>query len=167
MEMTFFLNLQLTLTGRQGLNATSCRTPVGFFYGYSHILPNDSVQAAVQATGSSVLSGGIQVPVLSQEDIQVKVHQFQVKRIKLNSFSLSRRTSRHWKFWRITFSAITTCRATGFAACCDRCSCTGTHRRRRLTSITTCSRRLIRTIRRWSEITAPATKMPKLPKLMR
>ena len=76
--ITFFQwNLQLTLTGRQGLNAISCRTPVGFFYGYSHISPNDSVQAAVQATGSaSVLSGGIQVPVLSQEDIQVKVQKF-------------------------------------------------------------------------------------------
>ena len=36
----------MTITGRQGLSASNCRTPVGFFYGHSHLLPNDLVPSS-------------------------------------------------------------------------------------------------------------------------
>ena len=70
--------LRLTLNGRQGLSATSCRTPVGFFYGHSHLLPNDlavaSHQLQQQQQQRPATSAGDAAPtlsVLSREEIQV------------------------------------------------------------------------------------------------
>ena len=45
----------MTITGRQGLSASNCRTPVGFFYGHSHLLPNDLLPLAGTDLVSTVL----------------------------------------------------------------------------------------------------------------
>jgi hypothetical protein len=59
--------LRLTITGRQGLSASSCKTSIGSFYGHSLILPNDLVVPAMQTED---------IPILSREEIMVSVEAF-------------------------------------------------------------------------------------------
>jgi baculoviral IAP repeat-containing protein 6 len=61
--------LRLTITGRQGLSASSCKTSIGSFYGHSLILPNDLVVPAMQAEG---------IPILDREEIMVSVVGFRL-----------------------------------------------------------------------------------------
>ena len=68
MEWLVFLLWQLTITGRQGLSASSCRTQVGFFYGYSHVLPNDLVPVHLPDSVSTLNIAEIKVSLNDQQD---------------------------------------------------------------------------------------------------
>lgn len=59
--------LRLTITGRQGLSATSCKTSIGSFYGHSLILPNDLIAPAMHAE---------HIPILGREEILVSFMPF-------------------------------------------------------------------------------------------
>lgn len=59
--------LRLTITGRQGLSATSCKTSIGSFYGHSLILPNDLVLPGMQTED---------IPILGREEILVSFFHF-------------------------------------------------------------------------------------------
>lgn len=107
--------LRLTITGRQGLSASSCKTSIGSFYGHSLILPNDLVPA-MQAEG---------VTILGQEEIMVSVvgfHPlFSFCDVILIHFNENRRTLRRWKCWQTTVSATTIWPETGCEVFYDRC----------------------------------------------
>ncbi|KAI9556663.1 hypothetical protein GHT06_016453 [Daphnia sinensis] len=61
--------LRLTITGRQGLSATSCKTSIGSFYGHSLILPNDLIVPAMHAED---------IPVLGREEILENIATLEV-----------------------------------------------------------------------------------------
>lgn len=115
--------LRLTITGRQGLSASSCKTSIGSYYGHSLILPNDLVVPAMQAEG---------IPILGLEEIMVNVvftsfvfGFFQlivyVTSFEFPFFCVNRRILQRWKCWPITVSATTIWPEIGCEVFCDRC----------------------------------------------
>lgn len=109
--------IRLTVTGRHGLNATSCRTPAGFFYGHTHLLPNDLLPAQLPDSAT----------VLSRPEIEVSA--FKTFPRQVFTYFNCRTTLRLWKCWPITASVITVWREIACGHCCVPYCLSGTRTR--------------------------------------
>ena len=72
--------LRLTYTARPGLGASNCRTSVGSFHGYSHVLPGDFLPSSNSSSNNMSYpdgSGGV-VAVLSEQEIEDNISTLQV-----------------------------------------------------------------------------------------